>query len=70
MYNLKPIRKMIRCSLPIGNIDRIDLYIATIKVQLCPLIFYLVHLMALKNVFYIEQLAVNKQIILSRSVIT
>lgn len=70
MYNLKPIKKMMRCSLPISNIDRIDLCVATIKVQLCPLIFYLVHLMALKNVFCMEQLAVNQQIILSRSVIT
>lgn len=71
MYNLRPIGKIMRCSLLIGNIDGIDLYIANIKVHFYPpSVSHLGQFNVLKSVLYIEKLAVAQQIILNRNMMT
>lgn len=71
MYNLRFIRKIMRCFSSIGNINRVNLYMANIEVHFhLLLISHLGQSNTLKSVLYIEKLVISQQIIFSKSVIT
>ena len=71
MYNLRSIGKMmIKCFLLTGNNDKIDPYVAEIKVYLLIIILHISHFNAPKSVLYIETLAASQQITLSRSMMS
>lgn len=60
MYNLRLIEKIIRCSLPIGNINGVDLFVAGIEVYLYPPpISYFGQSNALKSVLCVKKSAVS-----------
>lgn len=71
MYNLRPIGRMIRCSLLTGNINKIDLYMASIKVHLYHFALYIgqKYLNVLKSTLYVKKLVVGQVIIFNKSVI-
>lgn len=61
MYNLITIKKLMKRFLLTGNIDKIDLYIISIKIYLhLYLVFYLDHFNILKSDLFVEQLAVSQ----------
>ena len=71
MYNLRPIERMMRSSLPTGSIHGMDLFVTGIEVHLDPhIVLYFGHFNALKSVLCLEKSAVGQQITLSRSVMT
>lgn len=61
---------MIRCFLPTGNINKIDLCMASIEVHLFIIILYLGYFYAISNVFCAKKLAIGQQIIFNSSIIT
>lgn len=59
-----------RFFLPIGNINKIELYMVDIKVHIYShLVFYFGNFNILKSVLCIKQLAIGQLIILNKSVI-
>lgn len=71
MYNLIIIKGIMRYSLPTISIDKIDLCIADIKIQLY---YYLIlhvgqrYLNRLKDILYLERSAIGQLIIFSKSI--
>lgn len=84
MCNLTTIKKIIRFSSPIANINKIDLYVIDIKIHsirskmhliyivYLHLVFYLSkrHFNALRNILYMRKLAVSLLITANKSVMT
>ena len=72
MYNWRSIGKMIRCFLPTGNIDGIDLCVAGIEVHLHYLAPHIgqEHFNVLTSALYIEKSIVGQVITLNKSVMT
>lgn len=59
-----------KCFLPTGGIDKMDLCMVGIKVHLYPhLIFYFGYFNALRNVLYMKSLAISQLTIFIKSVI-
>lgn len=55
MYNLTIIKKMIRCFSPITNINKMDLYIVDIEIDLIYSEIYFIHLVDLYFIPYLSQ---------------
>lgn len=61
---------IIRYSLPIDNINEIDLYIANIEIYLLKIILYLGYFNIPKSVLYMKNLATSQQIIPNKNIIS
>lgn len=69
MFKPRSIGEMMRCFLSTSNINKMDLYVISIK--LYPYLFLVSHLglsNILKNISYIEKSVISLQIILSKNI--
>ena len=69
IYNVMSIgRIIIRCFLSTSSINKIDLYAASIELQISTIILDFGHSNPPKSILYMEKLVAGQQIILNRSV--